>query len=125
MFLLPSILRWRRSAPRWRSLCELTNGGEAALVSARCKFSLSTVEVMCDRAATTCALVEQEHADVWRWAVFGVDDVACREGEAPTRTAARRAAVKALVTLDRQGVVKLPEEKPPLGDVEHHLAFNR
>jgi hypothetical protein len=112
VFLLPSILRWRRSAPRWRAWCDLGSAGEAALVSARCRFSLDTLEVMCNRAATFCALVEQEHNDVWRWAVYDVNDFARREGTAPTKAAAKCAAFKALVSLDQAGVIDLSEESP-------------
>lgn len=64
---------------------------------------------MCNRAATFCALVEQEHADAWRWAVYDVDDVARREGTAPTKAAAKCAAFKALVALDREGVIALAD----------------
>ncbi len=63
---------------------------------------------MCNRAATFCALVEQEHPGVWRWAVYGVEDIARREGLAPTQAAARCAAVKALIALDQQGVIDVP-----------------
>jgi hypothetical protein len=119
VFLLPSILRWRRSAPRWRSLCDIESAGEAALVSARCRYSLDTLEVMCNRAATFCALVEQEHPDTWRWAVHDVNDFARREGTAPTKAAAKCAAFKALVALDQEGVIALsPDTSAP------HLALS-
>jgi hypothetical protein len=111
VFLLPSILRWRRNAPRWRAWCDLQSAGEAALVSARCRYSLDTLEVMCNRGATFCALVEQEHTGLWRWAVHDVNDVARREGTAPTKAAARCAAFKALVALDREGVIALSDAK--------------
>lgn len=114
VFLLSSILRWRRNAPRWRPLCDFKSAGRIALVSARCKYSLATVEVMCNRAATFCALVEQEHPDTWRWAVYDVEDNARREGTAPTKAAAKCAAFKALVALDRQGVIALTPEPAPL-----------
>jgi hypothetical protein len=110
VFLLPSILRWRRNAPRWRPWCDIVSAGEAALASARCRYSLDTLEVMCNRAATFCALIEQEHNDVWRWAVHDVHDVARREGTAPTKAAAKCAAFKALVALDRAGVIALSAE---------------
>jgi hypothetical protein len=110
VFLLSSILRWRRAAPRWRSLCDIESAGEAALVAARCRYSLDTLEVMCNRAATFCALVEQEHPDTWRWAVHDVNDTARREGTAPTKAAAKCAAFKALVALDQQGVIALPKD---------------
>lgn len=74
---------------------------------------------MCNPAVTFCALVEQEDPKSWRWAVYGIEDIACVEGAAPTHAAARCAAVKALVTLDRQGVIKLPanapDDVPPIG----------
>ena len=117
MFSFSSLFGSRPNAQRWRTLCELASPAEAALVSARCKFSLSTVEVMCNAAATYCALIEQEHLRNWRWAVYGVDDVARAEGSSPAHAEARRAALKALVILDRQGVVKLPARAhsvPPL-----------
>ncbi|MDB6116197.1 MAG: hypothetical protein JWQ83_2220 [Lacunisphaera sp.] len=117
VFSFSSIFKSPRSNPQWRSLCQLASPAEAALVSARCKYSLSTVEVMCNAAATYCALTEQEHLRNWRWAVYGVDDIARAEGSAPTHSQARRAALKALVILDRQGVVKLPARShsvPPL-----------
>jgi hypothetical protein len=114
VFLLSSILRWRRHAPRWRPLCDFKSAGRIALVSARCKYSLATVEVMCNRAATFCALVEQEHADTWRWAVYDVDDNARHEGTAPTKAAAKCAAFKALVALDREGVIALTPEPAAL-----------
>jgi hypothetical protein len=112
VFLIPSILRWRRGAPRWRAWCDIPSAGEAALVSARCKYSLDTLEVMCNPGATFCALIEQEHSDVWRWAVHDVKDVARREGTAPTKAAAKCAAFKALVALDQQGVIALAQAKP-------------
>ena len=117
MFSFSSIFQSRRNAQNWRTLCELASPAEAALVSARCKYSLSTVEVMCNSAATYCALTEQEHLRNWRWAVYGVDDVARAEGSSPTHSQARRAALKALVLLDRKGVVKMPDRTrsaPPL-----------
>lgn len=110
MFLLPSILRWRRSAPRWRLWCDIQSAGEAALASARCRYSLDTLEVMCNRGATFCALIEQEHTDTWRWAVHDVNDVARREGTAPTKAAAKCAAFKALVALDHEGVIALGDQ---------------
>jgi hypothetical protein len=104
------MLNWRRNAPRWRAWCDIPSAGEAALVSARCRYSLDTLEVMCNRGATFCALIEQEHPDVWRWAVHDVHDFARREGTAPTKAAAKCAAFKALVALDREGVIALNEE---------------
>ncbi len=65
---------------------------------------------MCNRGATFCALIEQEHNDAWRWAVHDVNDVARREGTAPTKAAAKCAAFKALVALDRAGVIALEEQ---------------
>ncbi len=97
--------------PRWRSLCHLSGAPEAALVSARCSYSLSTVEVMCNPSALFCALVEQEHPATWRWAVYGTADIALDEGTAPTKATARRAATRVLVTLDRQGVIQLHRRK--------------
>jgi len=81
-------------------------------VSARCRFSLSTVEVMCNPTATFCALVERELPGAWRWAVYGVEDIARAQGKAPTKTAARHMAVKALIALDRQGALQLPAATP-------------
>ena len=52
------LLRWPRSLPRWRSLCDISSTPEAALVSARCRYSLSTVEVICNPSVLFCALVE-------------------------------------------------------------------
>lgn len=65
---------------------------------------------MYNRAATFCALIEQEHTNVWRWAVYDVNDVACREGTAPTKAAAKCAAFKALVALDQAGVIALADQ---------------
>lgn len=110
MFLLSSLLRWRRSAPPWRPLRDFKSAGRIALLTARCKYSLATVEALCNRAATFCALVEQEHPDTWRWAVYDVDDNARDEGTAPTKAAAKCAAFKALVALDRAGVIALGSE---------------
>jgi hypothetical protein len=76
-------------------------------VASRCRFSLSTVEVLCDPAVTYCALVEQELPRTWLWAIYGIEDIPRAAGAAPTRAAARHAAVKALVDLDRRGVIKL------------------
>lgn len=109
---LPSLLRLPQPVPHWRSLCHLSGAPEAALVSARCRFSLSTVEVMCNSAALFCALVEQEHPDTWRWAVYGTGDDAPDEGTAPTHAGARRAAIRSLVTLDRAGGLKLHNRHP-------------
>lgn len=76
-------------------------------MSARCRFSLSTVEVICNPSAMFCALVEQEHPTTWRWAVYGIEDDALEEGSAPTNRAARRAALRALVALGHRGVIQL------------------
>jgi hypothetical protein len=104
---LPSFHRLPRPLPHWRSLCHLSGAPEAALVSARCQFSLSTVEVVCNSSALFCALVEQEHPDRWRWAVYGTGDNALDEGTAPTHAGARRTAIRSLITLDRAGVLRL------------------
>jgi hypothetical protein len=120
MLVLPSILRWRRNAPRWRSLCELTSPAEAELVTSRCRFSLSTVEVLCNPAATYCALVEQELPRTWLWSVYGVEDIPRAAGAAPTRAAAQRAAVKALVDLDRRGVIELRPVQPGAASASTH-----
>lgn len=109
---LPSLLRLPRPVPHWRSLCHLTSAPEAALVSARCRFSLATVEVMCNSSALFCALVEQEHPDTWRWAVYGTGDDALDEGTATTQAGARRTAIRSLITLDRAGVLKLHNRHP-------------
>src|SRR5262245_7686450 len=85
MFYLPALLRWRRNAPRWRALCDIESAAEAEVVTARARFSLSTVEVMCNPAATFCALVERELPDVWRWAVYGVEDIARAQGVAASK----------------------------------------
>lgn len=112
MLTLPSILRLPQPVPHWRSLCHLSGAPEAALVSARCRFSLSTVEVLCNASALFCALVEQEQPDTWRWAVYGTGDDALDEGTAPTRAGARRTAIRSLVTLDHAGVLKLHHRHP-------------
>jgi hypothetical protein len=109
---LPSLLRLPRPVPHWRSLCHLSGAPEAALVSARCQFSLSTVEVMCNSSALFCALVEQEHPDTWRWAVYGTEDNALAEGTAPTHAGARRSAIRSLINLDHAGVLKLHNRHP-------------
>lgn len=117
MLILPSLLRLPRPVPHWRSLCHLSGAPEAALVSARCRFSLSTVEVMCNSSALFCALVEQEHPDTWRWAVYGTEDNALDEGTAPTHAGARRTAIRSLIHLDHAGVLKLhnrPRVAPPV-----------
>ncbi len=114
---LPSLLRLPRPVPHWRSLCHLSGAPEAALVSARCQFSLSTVEVMCNSSALFCALVEQAHPATWRWAVYGTGDNALDEGTAPDLAGARWAAIRSLVTLDHAGVLKLhnrPRVAPPV-----------
>lgn len=41
-----------------------------------------------------------------------MNDVARREGTAPTKAAAKCAAFKALVALDREGVIALAEPQP-------------
>ncbi len=68
---------------------------------------------MCNPAATFCALIERQLPRTWRWAAYGVEDIPRAEGSAPTRTAARRGAVKALVALGRQGLIELPRRKFP------------
>lgn len=111
VLILPSILRRPQPIPHWRSLCQLSSAPEAALVSARCQYSLGTVEVMCNSSVMFCALVEQEHPEIWRWAVYGIEDIALDEGRAPTPAGARRTAIRALVTLDRAGVIRLRQRK--------------
>ncbi len=96
-----------RTIPHWRSLCQLSGAPEAALVSSRCQYSLSTVEVICDSAVMFCALVEQEHSGTWRWAVYGLKDSAFADGTAATHEGARRVAMRVLVALERAGMINL------------------
>ncbi len=85
----------------WRSLCELTCGAEAAILSARCQFSLLTAEVICSPDTVFFALTEQEHAETWRWAVYGERDTSLVEGSSPTRAEAGAIALKFLRQLER------------------------
>lgn len=124
MLTLPSLLRLPQPVPHWRSLCHLSGAPEGALVSARCRFSLSTVEVMCNASALFCALVEQEHAETWRWAVYGTGDDACTEGSAPTQAGARHAAIRALVRLDQAGLIEL-HPRLPVSPIPYAGAVNQ
>ena len=109
-----------RTIPHWRSLCQLSGAPEAALVSARCLYSLSTVEVICDSAVMFCALVEQERSGNWRWAVHGIGDTACAEGMVATQAGARRVAIRMLIALERVGMINLHHREP---SAEVHAAW--
>ena len=124
MLTLSSLLRRPQPVSQWRSLCHLSGAPEAAHLSARCRFSLSTVEVMCNAAVMFCALVEQEHSNTWRWAVYGTGDTACTEGSAPTLAGARRAAIRALVRLDQAGMIQL-HLRLPVAPLLHADAMNQ
>ena len=78
-------------------MCELSSPAEAAILSACCRYSLATAEVILSPADTFFALTEQQHPAVWRWAVYGTQKTALAEGAAPTRAAAGEAAVASLV----------------------------
>lgn len=86
---------------QWHSLCSLSSMAEAAILSARCQFSLATAEVSSSPNDTFFALTEQEHPGAWRWAVYSTEDTALEEGSEPTRIAARRTAEATLLFLDR------------------------
>ena len=90
----------RSPLSKWRNMCNLSSPAVAAILSARCRFSLQTAEVISNRADASFALVEQERPDLWRWAVYGVEDVALHEGTAPTRERASALALAALALLD-------------------------
>ena len=89
-------------------MCSLTSSAEAAILSARCRYSLATAEVICSPADTFFALTEQEHPEVWRWAVYGTRDIALEEGSAPTRAAAGQAAVSSLLMWDEHCAISSP-----------------
>jgi len=89
----------------WRSIGELPCPAQSAILSARCRFSLSTAEVLCCPADTYFALTEQEHPDTWRWAVYGTRDDPLDEGLAPTRVEAGQAAVAALWLLNPHSLI--------------------
>ncbi len=84
----------------WRSIGQLPCPAQAAILSARCRFSLSTAEVLCCPADTFFALCEQERPTIWRWAVYGTTETALHEGTTSTRKDARAAAVAALLVID-------------------------
>lgn len=83
----------------------LSSPAEAAILSARCRFSLATTEVLCSPANTFFALTEQEHPSVWRWAVYGTSDAALDEGTSPSRLEAGRSAVNVLLLLDPHSLI--------------------
>ncbi|MDI1336539.1 MAG: hypothetical protein PSU94_10205 [Lacunisphaera sp.] len=90
---------------QWRSLRDLSSGAEMAILSARCRFSLATAEVLCSPADTFFALTEQEHPTAWRWAVYGTRDSALDEGTASSRVEAGRTAVMTLLMFDPQSPI--------------------
>ncbi len=80
----------------WRSLCDLSSAAEAAFLSARCRYSLETTEVLCSPPETNWALTEQKRSGVWRWAIYGSPHAPMAEGLSPTQTEAKLAASAAI-----------------------------
>lgn len=67
---------------------------------------------MCNSAATFCALVERELPGIWRWAVYGVEDIARAQGVTSTKAEAQHTALKALLTLEQQGALNIRVPTP-------------
>jgi hypothetical protein len=82
--------------PTWRCFCSLPSDFEATTVSACCIFSLSTLEVTWFPGTKSFALIEQEKAKVWRWAILGIEGIILGEGRQPSQEEAKRIAVESL-----------------------------
>lgn len=83
--------------PPWRSFIALASNNEAVSASACCNFSFATLEVSCCHpGATSFALTEREHIDVWRWAICSPQGVILHAGCEPTQTGAKKVAEEAL-----------------------------
>lgn len=85
------------SLPLWRCFRSLSSDSEAASVSKYCVFSLSTLEITCDPGTECFALVEQEQAEAWRWAVMDDAGVLLEGGQESTRVDAKSIAMDALI----------------------------
>jgi hypothetical protein len=82
--------------PHWRSFQTVSSDAEAAAFSARCLFSLATLEVTCDPATNNWALTEQERPGVWRWAVMSAGGATFQEGRESSRETAKQIALETL-----------------------------
>jgi hypothetical protein len=82
--------------PTWRTFQSVTCSAEAAAFSENCSFSLATLEIDCPPGATCFALTEQEHPDVWRWAVVDSAGRVVDHGCEPTQGIAKTVSASAL-----------------------------
>ena len=82
--------------PNWRSFQTVSSDAEAAAFSARCLFSLATLEVTCDPETNNWALTEQERPGVWRWAVISAGGATFQDGREYTRETAKKIALETL-----------------------------
>ena len=89
----------RDSFPIWRCFRSLPSDSEAASVSKYCVFSLSTLEIACDPGTECIALVEQEQAGAWRWAVLDDAGVILEGGQESTQADAKGIAMEALLLM--------------------------
>lgn len=66
------------------------------MVAERCLFSLDTLEFACFPEASSFALSEHQHAEIWRWATVNSRGVILAEGREATQQRAQHAAETAL-----------------------------
>lgn len=96
--------------PVWRSFQTLASNSEAASVSARCNYSLATLDVSCrNPGVANFALTERRHADSWRWAIFNTDGSILGTGCEPTRALAHLVAEQALESVQTRAPFDIEE----------------
>ena len=82
--------------PNWRSFRDIPADAEAAFAASSSRFSLCTLEVVCDPGFPGFALTEKRHLDVWRWALISAEGPVIDEGWEPTEIDAKKSAVGAM-----------------------------
>jgi hypothetical protein len=80
----------------WRPFENIPSGPEAASAASSCGYSLGTLEVAFLHQASSFALTERKHPEVWRWAIIDKDGSILEEGCEPTQGDAKRSAAEAL-----------------------------
>jgi hypothetical protein len=85
--------------PIWRTFQNVVSAAEAASYSENCVFSLSTLEIDCPPGATTFAITEREHPDVWRWAIVNARGRVIDHGSEPTQAGAKLVSAGVLASL--------------------------
>ena len=87
--------------PHWRCFQAVSSAAEASSFSESCRYSLATLEVDCDPATKSFALVEQEEPGTWRWAIVSDRGRVLQDGHEPTQLDAKQVATAALYNVSR------------------------